>query len=509
MKSFSKTVNQDMATEAPEAPHENEKQRICCKCSGFQQNQRARGLATIGAARGSLLGANIFISTSLLYLASEEAGCIDENDMTVGCDNKVYGFQPSSLITNIAVISGILAAIANPIIGAVVDHTDYRHSVGLYSCIAIVAIQVIQIYTVSSTWFPMAILQAFAAFLYQIVITTTFAYLPEIAFEVGEKAVQNISPKLTMVQFGTQGLFIVVVIAISLGASADDVLTAQISQGINAIFLILSFGYGWLKFLPKVEAKRVLPEGRSLWTAGFTQLFHTARHINTHYKRSIRWFFVALCFAEAGASAFAVCAITFLNEALKMSGTETGVVFLNVLIFVVPGAKLSEFVVTRTNYNTCWRLNMVYFSVTTVVGVWIMKDENDKFKAYVLGVFWGIALGWFYATQNGFFAVLVPQEQATEMAGIFNFSSLIIAWLPPLVFSALNEAGIALTYGVMHLVGYFVIAIGFLSLMPSWEKVLSESHGLEASSKSAEGNTQGEHDAASLGDVERQEDISM
>lgn len=418
------------------------------------------------------------------------------------CDTKVYGFRPSSLITNIAIVSGILAAIANPIIGAVVDHTDYRHEVGFYSCIAIVTIQAIQIYTVSSTWFPMAILQAVAAFLYQIVITTTYAYFPELSSEVGEKLVQNISPKLTMLQFGTQGIFLVIVIGISMGISADDVLTAQISQGINVLCLILTFGYGWNKFLPKVEAKRVLPNGQSLWTAGFTQIFHTAKHINSHYKRSIRWFLIALAFAEAGASAFAVCSITFLNEVLNMTGTETGIVFLIVLVFVVPGAKLSELVVKKTNYNTCWRLNMIYFSVTTVVGVSIMQDPNDKVKAYVMGIFWGIALGWFYATQNGFFAVLVPQEQAAEMAGIYNFCSLILAWLPPLVFSALNENGIPLNYGVMHLVGFFVIAVGFLSLMPSWEEVLAESHGLDHSAKSAEGSTQGEPDAVSLVDVE-------
>lgn len=417
--------------------------------------------------------------------------------MTFDCNAKVYGFQPSSLITNIAIISGILAAIANPVIGAIVDYTDHRHLVGCYSCIVLVLIQAIQIYTVSSTWFPMAILQAIAGFTYQIVITTTYAYFPELSSEVGEKLVQNISPKLTMLQFGTQGLFLVVVIGVSLGLSADDVLTAQISQGVNVIFIILTFGIGWLKFLPKVEAKRKLPDGQSLWTAGFTQILYTAKHIQSHYKSSIRWFLIALCFAEAGASAFAVCAITYLNEVLKMSGSETGIVFLGVLVFVVPGAKLSEYVVKKTNYNTCWRLSMLYFSITTVIGIVVLEDENDKVGAYIMGMFWGIAFGWYYATQNGFFAVLVPQAQATEMAGIYNFASLIFAWVPPLVFSALNEGGIPLNYGVMHLVGYFVIAIGFLSLMPSWKDVLKESHGLDVT-------YHGEQDAAALDDIEQE-----
>lgn len=126
-----------------------------------------------------------------------------------------------------------------------------------------------------------------------------------------------------------------------------------------------------------------------------------------------------------------------------------------------------------------------------------------------MGCFWGIAIGWFYATQNGYFAVLVPQKQAAEMAGIYNFAALILVWLPPFVFTAMNEAGIPLNYGVMHLIGYFIIAITCLSVMPSWREVLAESHGLDDSFKSLEGYTQGEPDLQSWGptaggDVERQ-----
>jgi MFS-type transporter involved in bile tolerance (Atg22 family) len=440
----------------------------------------------VGAGRGSVLASNIFISTSLLYLASEEVGCVDESAETFDCDAKIHGFRPSSLITNIAVITGLLSAFANPVIGAIVDYTDYRHATGLYSCIGIIAIQAIQVYTVSSTWFAMAILQAIAGFLYQIVITTTYAYFPELSGEVGEKVLKNVSPKLTMLQFGTQAAFLVVIIGISIGISSNDVVTAQISQGINTALIIVAWGIGWRKLLPKAKAKRSLPEGKTIWGAGFTQLYYTAKHINTHYKRSIRWYLLALCFAEAGAQSFTVCAVTYLNEVIKMDGTEIGIVFLVVLCFVIVGAKISEYVVKWTDYNTCWRLNMLYFSIVTAIAVFVLKGEEDKLWTYILGCFWGIAIGWFYPTENGFFAVLVPQEQATEMAGIFNFSSLIISWFPPFLFTAMNESGIALNYGLLHLVAYFLVAIGLLSLMPSWEEVLVESHSLHASQRPEE-----------------------
>ena len=104
-------------------------------------------------------------------------------------------------------------------------------------------------------------------------------------------------------------------------------------------------------------------------------------------------------------------------------------------------------------------------------------DENSKIITYIMAVFWGIALGWFYPTENGFFATLVPDSQATEMAGMYNFCTLIISWIPPFVFTAMNEGGVHMKFGLLHLVAYFSLAVIFLSFMPSWDEILQESHG--------------------------------
>jgi len=468
-----------MSNEQPiEHPIEEEEGKTGgCKCTGFLGNSVARGMGITAAGRGAVVASNIFISSSLLYLASQEAGCLDEDGKTTDCDAKIYGFQPSSLITNIAVISNLVAAVFNPLVGALVDFTDHRHALGTICSFIIIMIQAIQVYTVSSTWFIMAILQSIAGAIYQFMLTSTYAYFPEMTKELGEKAMHSIAPKITITQFSFQATFMVLIIGISIGIGSGDVLTAQISQGINAAILLVTWSIGWFKLLPKSKAKRVLPEGKSLCSAGFSQIFQTAKHINSNYKHSIRWYLMALIFAEAGANSFTICAVTYLNEVLKMSGTETGIVFLIVLVCTIPGSFLCEYVVNKTNFNTGWRLNMLYFAVVTTVGVFVLNDEYDKIKTYILGIFWGIALGWFYPTENGFFAVLVPQEQATEMAGIYNFCALVISWCPPFIFTAMNENGIPLNYGLLHLVVYFFIAIGFLSLMPDWETVIAESHG--------------------------------
>lgn len=116
---------------------------------------------------------NVFLSTALIYLASEEVGCVEEVDgkmeIVEDCPERVYGaFRPAALITNIAVISGLLSALFMPLAGAVVDYTSHRWTTGVVSAILITVVQVIQVGTNSNTWFPMAILQAITGCFYQI-----------------------------------------------------------------------------------------------------------------------------------------------------------------------------------------------------------------------------------------------------------------------------------------------------------------------------------------------------
>lgn len=132
---------------------------------------------------------NIFLSTSLIFLASKEAGCLNEegDELLDECNEKVFGFKPVSLISNIAIISGVLSALFMPIAGAMIDYTPYRRQVGICVVTLMVLIQGVQVGTVSSTWFAMAILQAVAGFLYQVQVLAVYAYLPDIATTVGQQ----------------------------------------------------------------------------------------------------------------------------------------------------------------------------------------------------------------------------------------------------------------------------------------------------------------------------------
>ena len=130
-----------------EAASPEEPKKKCC--SLFDGNTDATGYAWLGAARGTIVMANIFLFQSLLYLASEAAGCSEED---IVCDKEIYGLKPASWVSNIQTFTSIGASLTMPLFGAIVDFTNYRRAVGIATAAIMTAIQGVQIYTVSSTW---------------------------------------------------------------------------------------------------------------------------------------------------------------------------------------------------------------------------------------------------------------------------------------------------------------------------------------------------------------------
>ena len=108
-----------------------------------------------------------------------------------------------------------------------------------------------------------------------------------------------------MTQFGAQSAFLLLITIIAFAAGFNDVQTGHVSQAINVVWISIAFSVGW-NLLPAVPAKNSVPEGHSLWTAGFVQNFHTIKSIHKHYNRSLFRFLLAVVFAEAGVNAFTV-----------------------------------------------------------------------------------------------------------------------------------------------------------------------------------------------------------
>jgi MFS transporter, UMF1 family len=454
----------------------------------------------------------LFLSTSFIYLASAEAGCIEIDPVTgkeeiiQGCAERLYGiFRPAALVTNIATISGILVAFFLPVAGAMMDNTPHRWTVGVVTAAFMILTEVVQIGTTSNTWFGMAILEAVSGLFFQVQLLSSFAYLPDIAREVGQETMNTNISYFLVTEIGVgQLLIVIIIIGISIAFELNDVATAQVGQSVVSLVAGLGFYVGWRR-LPRVPAKHFLlmdkpsvssdnvreleeekedsnlrprtEKQRSLLFQGFVQNWNTCKHINREYKNSLRWFLLGTAFGDSAASAFLTVAIIFLTGHLGLDSTSVGLFFVVALLATVLGCRGAEFITARVgNPNNSWRLGMVYTAVIAAGGALIMTRDNAMPWTFAWGFLVGLGLGWYYQAQALYMSMVTPESQEAEIAGFFNYCRIILAWLPPLVFSILVENNIPQSIGVMVTSLFFLIAVGALSMSPSWDLVVSEAH---------------------------------
>jgi len=239
----------------------------------------------------------MFFTSSILHLANEEAGCLDLP--ADECTARIHGFKPSSLVPLVVSVAGLMSAFLMPVIGALLDFTPHRRATGIAASTSLFLIQAAQIATTSSTWFAMLILRAFAGLSYDIQNLASQAYFPEIGRKAGEEKTNKFMALFSMSLLGTEFVYLIFVIVISIIFHLDDLVTAQVGQGVSAFAILLTLGYGW-STLPEVPALHSKPENIPLLKSGFSQLWCTAKGINIHYGNTLRWFFIATSFAEAG-----------------------------------------------------------------------------------------------------------------------------------------------------------------------------------------------------------------
>mmetsp|Transcript_89844 Transcript_89844/g.256871 ORF Transcript_89844/g.256871 Transcript_89844/m.256871 type:complete len:364 (-) Transcript_89844:94-1185(-) len=205
----------------------------CCGSYGFdclcpsaaQTNPEVAGYIYNGPGRGMQYLSQIFLLGAFLYHAKLQANCYTDDELQEqadycedpasmmnltraatpssmptamptfaeepGCEEKVYGFYPSSLITLVQMFCSLVTAFCCPVIGAIVDFTPNRRTYGYNLMMGVVVINAIQIFTNSDTWFFMLLLQGIAGALYTCHQICLMAYVPEL----GSSDVDGEAPK--------------------------------------------------------------------------------------------------------------------------------------------------------------------------------------------------------------------------------------------------------------------------------------------------------------------------
>ena len=456
--------------QTPAFPNSADSFSCCCQRRRFLDgNLEALAWLLDAVARNMVLvGSGVFLSTVILNLAKNEAGCetkrLPGESKIRECNNTVYGMKPSSLISTYATVVGLIAAVLTPIAGAMVDTTAYRRGIGRLVAALYCSLLFPTIFVDHDNWFAMSLILALLFFVGLFETMALYAYIPELTND--EEALNRYSRTFTVGGVLATILFLALITGVSgaLGYGGNDktldeeIKTARLSQSVGFALAVPLLSLSWGYFFQPRPPARLLAANESIWSSGFIQIYRTSRKVHQHYP-ALQWFFVAVAFCDAGTTSLFVLAITFLTDHLEFSSGENGTAFVIIIIAMIPGSIFSSWWTRRSNPVSSTIVSLAVLIVaTTLVGV-LLKGPDQKLGAYVLAAGLGIGVGWKFTCDRLLFGMILPSGQNAEFSGTYVFFGMCLTWLPPLVFTFLNEADVSLRWGMASLNIFFALGL--------------------------------------------------
>ena len=71
---------------------------------------------------------------------------------------------------------------------------------------------------------------------------------------------------------------------------------------------------------------------------------------------------------------------------------------------------------------------------------------------------------------------IIPKNKDAELMGAYLFFGQILAWLPPLVFTALNEANVSIRISMLSLLIFWFISVVCLQIMGPYENAVRQAN---------------------------------
>ncbi|KAL3781262.1 hypothetical protein HJC23_012812 [Cyclotella cryptica] len=424
----------------------------------------ATGLSLIAFGRGAVGMSTLFLGPALLKLANDAVQMTcdnDENDADLNCNGddqgRVYGMKPSSLLTIIGVVSGLLSTLMLPLFGAIVDHTPHRKKIGQISIAVVTIIKGIEIFVSPATWFAVSIFQVVNFILYNAHSCAIYAYTAEVFYNA----------KFQEINYISMLVFLIIVMVLSFSFATDEVGTACISQSLAFLVCSCAFGLAWKWFMSPRPALRHVLSDSTLLKSGFQKLFNTFRSLWCRWY-ALRYFLLSVMLSESATAALSTISTTYMTLVLEMNSNQIGLAFLCVFVAGIPGSKLGYYVGNALNPLTSAKLCLVVFIINTALAAILLKGPDHINSMYIFASIWGVCIGWLHPTHSALYITIIPRGSESEMMGLYLFSGSVLSFLPPFVFTLLNEIGMRMDMGLASLNLFFAGGFAFLSIIGNY-----------------------------------------
>jgi MFS-type transporter involved in bile tolerance (Atg22 family) len=159
---------------------------------------------------------------------------------------------------------------------------------------------------------------------------------------------------------------------------------------------------------------------------------------------------------------------------LQFSALENGISLIVLLIGCTPGAFASKYVTEKLDpVKSSMFALLVLITATALFAILIVRPKQYV-QTYLIVFFWGMGIGWKWTIDRTLAALIIPEGQDTELMGFFLFSGQCLSWIPPLVYTAINEAGISQRVGLASLDACFILSFICYFLMGGYKEARIE-----------------------------------
>lgn len=273
-----------------------------------------------------------------------------------------------------------------------------------------------------------------------------------------EEKLNDFTKVFTAGSGGSVLVFIIIVIGLSLafGVGGEEGPTARIASIVGVPVIASCFLVTWGFLLKERPALNVLEEGQSILTSGFKQIYRTSGKL---YRTNVAllWFYAAVALGDV--KSFTGIALTFLSSQQQFNSMDLGIAAITMLVSTIPGAALSSFLCRRFNPIRSSIMALVCFVIVTSCASVFLTGPNQNLPTYVFVAGWGIVGAWKLTSTLLLVAAIVPEGQDAELMGFYIFADASLSWLPPLIFTGLNELGVSERVGLSIINIFFLLAI--------------------------------------------------
>jgi UMF1 family MFS transporter len=422
---------------------------------GIPLQKEATGQGMDAAAKGILHVSTAFLGPALMQLAytsAEERFCQDQYNVDVDGNNcsptednlRVFGLRPSSILTVSSVAATAVAAVALPLIGALIDRSSHRKTVGAATAYALVFFNAIQVMLSQRNWPLFWLSKTVADFTYIVHTSILLAFMKDLT--PNSQTLATYSSKFSLLQFTFTAGFTLFIIAYAHWVHQTIVQTSRCAHLVSAVVGFFLLRYSWEHLFRHRPQRRQAED--SFVQNTFLALYSTVSNIRKHYP-ALKWFMLTLLWSpNLGSGTLMSIFATLQKSLLQMSSTEIGMFNLTVLLSTIAGAYLAGYLNRRFNPLISFRLCLVALSVVTALMSVFIRGPEQLHLFYLLSAAIGVVLGWLVPTERVLFCTLAPVGQEAEMMGLILCVHSAAAWLPPLLFSVINEAGFSLQWAL-------------------------------------------------------------